>query len=119
MTLEVGFLLVLPDVMPVGPRVNPPVESRQIVPGKVLTVFRELDAEPLVRTPMQAGKKSFDHGPRLQLHRAQPGNDGRVEEAQIASRKGRWHLYIPLLGRGTASSSRSTRLSAVIRSDSA
>ena len=46
--LEVGLLLELLDVVPIGARVDLPVERRQIVAGQVLPVLGELDAEALV-----------------------------------------------------------------------
>src|SRR5688572_6168055 len=119
MTFEVGLLLELLDVVTVGAGVDLPVERGQIVAGEVLPVFGELDGKPLVRAAMQAGEEPFDHRPCLQLHRPQPRDDGGIEKAQVAG-GGRWrHGYIPLRGAGTAARSRSTRLSAVIRSDSA
>ena len=117
-TLQVGLFFVLLDVMPIASRVDLPVERGQIVARHVLAVLRELDAEALVRTSMQPREEPFDDRPRLQLHRAQPGNHGGIQEPQIARRRGR-HDYIPLRGGGTASSRRSTRLSADTRSDSA
>ena len=66
---------------------------------------------------MQAGNEALDDRPRLELQRAEPRDDGGVEKLPIA-RAGR-HAYIPLFGTGTASSSRSTIASELMRSDSA
>src|SRR5690606_33795363 len=109
--------LELLDVVPVRSCVDLPVERGEIVARQVLAIFGELDAEPLVRRAVQAGQEPLDHRPRLQFHRAEARDDTRVEETQVAGR-GR-HGYIPLRGAGTASSSRSTRVSEVTRSDSA
>ena len=119
MAFEVGLFLELLDVVPIAARVDLPVERRQIVAGQVLPVLGELDAESLVRAAMQPGEKAFHHRPRLQLHRPQPRHDGGVEKAQVARGGGSGHGYIPLRGAGTASSSRSTIVSDVTRSDSA
>ena len=100
MTLEVGLFLVLLDVVPVAARVDLPVERRQIVAGQVLPVLGELDAEALVGAAMQPGQESFDHRPRLQLHGAQPRDDGRIQEPQLARGGGHGHGYIPLCGSG-------------------
>ena len=119
MTLEVGLFLVLLDVVPIAARVDFPVERRQIVAGQVLPVLGELDAEALVRAAVEPGEEPFHHRPRLQLHGAQPRDDGRIQEPQVARGGGRGHGYIPLCGSGTASSNRSTIESGVTRSDSA
>ena len=120
MALEVGLLLEPLDVMPVAARVDLPVDGGQIVARQVLPVLGELDAEPLVRTAMQPRHESLDHRPRLQLHRPQPRKDRRDRETGgRAVVEAHAMAYIPLRGRGTASSSRSTSLSAVMRSDSA
>ena len=91
----------------------------EIVARQILPVLRKLDAEAFVRAAVQAREKSFHDRPRLQLHRPQPRDDGGIQEPQVAGRGGGRHGYIPLRGIGTASRSRSTRLSAVTRSDSA
>ena len=84
----------------------------------VLPVLGELDAEPLEGAAVQAGQEALDDGPCLQLERAQPRDDGRIEK--LAPRRlGHVVRYIPLFGTGTASISRSTMTSGVMRSDSA
>jgi hypothetical protein len=83
----------------------------------VLTVFRELDAEPLERTAMQPRDEALDHGPRPQFQGAKPRDDSGVEELPVA--RARRHAYNPLVGGGTASRSRSTIASELMRSDSA
>jgi hypothetical protein len=119
-TLEVGFFFVLLDVVPIAPGVDLPVEGGQVVAGQILTVLGELDTEAFVGAAMKTGKKPLDDRPRLQLHRSQLGNDSGIQESQVArGRRGRHDGYIPLRGIGTASRSRSTRLSADTRSDSA
>ena len=65
---------------------------------------------------MQTRDEAFDDRARFQLERAEPRDDGGIEKLPIA---GGWHGYIPLVGRGTLSSSRSTIASGVTRSDSA
>ena len=44
MAVEVGLLLELLDVIPIGSRVDFPVDCREIVAGNVLAVLGELDA---------------------------------------------------------------------------
>ena len=116
--IEVGFLFEFLDVVPIGARVHLPIDRRQIVAVDVLPVFGELHAEALERTAMQAGQKSFDDGAGLELQRAKPGDDGRVQELARAFAR-RWHDYIPLLGSGTAPISRSTIASGPMPSDAA
>ena len=119
MTLEVGLFLVLLDVVPIAARVDLPVERGEIVAGQVLPVLGELDAETFVGAAVQPGEEPFHHRARFQLHGPQPRDDGRIQEPQVARGGGRGHGYIPLCGNGTASSSRSTIVSGVTRSDSA
>ena len=119
MTLDVRVLFEALDVMAVAARVYLPVDGGQIVSGQILPVLGEFDAEPLVRTPVQPCHESLDHRPRLELHRCQPRKDRGVEKPELRGVAGGPMAYIPLRGRGTASSSRSTSLSGVMRSDSA
>ena len=81
-----------------------------------LPVFGELDAA-LERTAVESREEPFDDRSRLELERAEPRHDRRVEELPLAHACG--HRYIPLSGRGTDSSSRSTIASELTRSDSA
>ena len=78
---EVGFLFVLLDEVLVGAREHLPVERGEIVAGQILPVLRELDAESLVRTAMQAGQEALDDRPRLEIDRAEPRDDRRIEIA--------------------------------------
>ena len=117
MTIEVGLLLELLHVVPIAARVDLPVDGREVVAGDVLPVFGELDAEALERAAMQAREEAFDDRPRLELERTEPRHDRGVEELTLADACG--HRYIPLFGRGTDSSSRSTMASELTRSDSA
>ena len=64
---------------------------------------------------MEAREKSLDDRLGLQLERAEARDDGGIEKRALA----RLHPYIPLFGTGTASSSRSTMASGVMRSESA
>ena len=91
MTIEVGLLLELLDVVPIASRVDLPVERGQIVAGQVLPILREFHAESLVWTPMQSREKAFHHRTRLQFHGRQPCDDGRVEEPEIAIGGGGGH----------------------------
>src|SRR5215470_15949355 len=116
LTMQVGFFFVLLDVVAVAARVDLPVHRREIVAGNVLAVFGELDAESFERTAMQAGDEPFDDRAGLELESAEASDHSRIEELAIARRPG--HGYIPLFGTGTVSSSRSTTLSALMRSDS-
>jgi hypothetical protein len=52
--LEIGFGLILLDEVSIGARVDLPVERGQVITRQVLAIFREFDAEALVRAPMQA-----------------------------------------------------------------
>ena len=58
---EVGFLLVFADVETVALAVYLPVQVPDLVTGDVLAVLFELDAETLVRRPVQARAKAFHH----------------------------------------------------------
>ena len=117
MAIEVGLLLELLDVVAIAARVDLPVDGREVVAGDVLAVLGELDAEALERAAMQAREEAFDDRPRLELERAEARHDRGVEELPLARACG--HRYIPLFGTGTASSSRSTIASELMRSDSA
>ena len=110
--VEVGLLLELLDVVAVAARVDLPVERRQIVAGQVLAVLGELDAEALERAAVQARQEALDDRPRLQLERAEPRDDRGIEKPQVARRGRRPSATCRCAGRGTASSSRSTIVSA-------
>ena len=71
MAVEIRLFLELLDEVPIGARVDFPVERRQIVAGQVLPILRELDAESLERAAVQAGQKAFDDRPRLEIERAE------------------------------------------------
>ena len=102
MALEIGLLLELLDDVAIGPRVDLPVERRQIVAGQILAVFGELDAEALERAPVQAGEKSLDDGARLQIERPEPRDRGGIEEARARASAMARIAYSPLAGGGTA-----------------
>src|ERR1700674_4086342 len=101
--------------MPVGSRVDLPVDRRDIVPGHVLTVFGKLNAEALERTAVKTREEALDDRAGLELESAQARQDRGVEELPFAH-AGR-HGYMPLLGGGTSSSRRSMIVSEVMRSD--
>src|SRR5262249_54474941 len=116
-TIEIGFLFELLDVMAIASSVDLPVDRGEIIAGDVLTVLREFDAEPFEWTAMKARQESFDDGARFQLQVAEARDDRRIEKLAFAH--ARRHGYIPLFGSGTDSSRRSTIASELIRSDSA
>ena len=117
MAVEVRFLLELLDVMAIASGVDLPVDRRQIVAGNVLAVFSELDTESFERAAMKAREEPFDDRTGLQFQVAEARNDRRIEKLAFARAGG--HGYIPLFGSGTVSSSRSTMVSELMRSDSA
>src|SRR5262249_20974557 len=59
-SLQVGLFLVLLDVIAVGLAIGAPVDVTDFVAWVILPMFREFDAEALVRTLVHSGKKSFD-----------------------------------------------------------
>jgi hypothetical protein len=71
----------------VGSREHLPVERRQIVAREVLTILRELDAESFVGTAVEAGQKTFDDRARLEIDRAEPRDDRRIEKPCWPSHK--------------------------------
>ena len=114
--IEVGLLFELLDVVAIAARVDLPVDRRQIVAGDVLAVFGELDAEAFERAAVQAERKpstivrAFNSSvPR----RATTAGSRNCRSRAVAT------AYIPLLGTGTVSISRSTIASELMRSDSA
>src|SRR6188472_2653783 len=107
MAIEVGLFFELLDVVTVAARVDLPVEPCEIVAGKVLAVLGELYAEALERAAVQTRQKSFDHRPRLQLHRPEPRQHGWIEKPEVPRFGGRGHRHMPLRGTGTDSSRRS------------
>src|SRR5262245_45724281 len=120
MAIEVRFLLELLHIVAVAARVHLPVDTGEVVARQVLPVLCELDAEPLEGAAMEPRQKSFDDGARLQLERPEPRDDRGVEKPELSrARMGSHGGYKPLLGTGTASRSRVTMPSELMRSDSA
>ena len=78
MAAEVGFVLELPDVIPVAPGINAPVEMAGVVAGGVLAVFGELDGETMIGTAVQAGPETLDHRAGTQLQAADAHERGRI-----------------------------------------
>ncbi len=76
---EVGFLLVLFDIKPVGAPENPPVEVPRIVAGGVLAMLGELDAEPLVGAGVQARDEPLDDAPGHQRQVLHPRQGSGVQ----------------------------------------
>ena len=120
MTLEVGLFLEFLDVVPVAARVDLPVERGQIVAGEVLPVLGELDAEAFVGTAVEPGQEPL-RPPSAPSAPCVPSRAMTAGSRNLSSRavEGAGIGYIPLCGTGTASSSRSTIVSGVTRSDSA
>ena len=52
-TAEIGFLLILLDVIAVELGVSLPVDVANFVPWRILAMFGELDAESFIRTGME------------------------------------------------------------------
>jgi hypothetical protein len=77
---EIGLLFVLLDVVPVCLSVNFPIDEPDRISWHVLPVFRELDAEPVVRAPVESGDEPLDHEPGTQLHVCEPRDDVGVQE---------------------------------------
>src|SRR5438270_12284168 len=64
MSLEVGFLFELFDVIAIGFAIGPPVDVADFVARIVLAMLGELDAEAFVRALVNAGEETFDEGAR-------------------------------------------------------
>ena len=64
---EVGFFLVLLEIVLVGLAENFPIDVAQIVALGILAMLGELDRETVVRTAMHAGDIAFDNQPGTQL----------------------------------------------------
>ena len=77
--LEVGLLLVLFDVEPVGLRPHLPVDVLDLVAGRVLAVAGELDGEAVVRALVLSGDEPFDDQPGPDVQALDALEDLRVE----------------------------------------
>jgi hypothetical protein len=75
---KIGFLLVFADVETVALAVYFPVKVPDLVSRDVLPVLLEFYAEPLVRGPVQAVAKSFDHSSCQNLMVGEPSEILRV-----------------------------------------
>src|SRR5262245_40767544 len=117
MAVEIRFFLEFLHVVAIAARVDLPVDRRQIVTRQVLAVLGELDAESFEGTAVEPREKPFDNRASFQLEGAEARHNRRIEKLAFARAGG--HSYIPLFGRGTVSSSRSTIASELMRSDSA
>ena len=107
---EVGLLLVLLEVEPLGAAVDLPVDVLDVVAGGVLAVLRELDREPVPRAPVPPGEVALDELPRLQFEAVDAGENRRIRERRHGYRSP---------SRGTSASSFRTISSGVTRSASA
>ena len=58
---EVGLLLELSDVVPIGPAEYLPVKVTKIVPSHVRTMLKKIRAETVERRSMQTGNRPLDH----------------------------------------------------------
>ena len=67
--LEVGLFFILLDVITVGLSQNSPINVADFVARIILPMLGELDAEPLVRTLVDAGEKALDDRAR---HHGEP-----------------------------------------------
>lgn len=72
---QVGFLFVLLEVIPFGPRVDFPVDMADIVAGGVFAVLSELDSEAVAGTAVPTGEIALDHMSRGDFERINPGDD--------------------------------------------
>jgi len=73
--LEVRFLFVLLDVVPVSPAEDLPVDVLDFIAPHVLAMLRELDTETMIGALMKAGNKTFDDEPGPELHVGESGNN--------------------------------------------
>jgi len=92
MALQVRLFFELLDVVSIAAREDLPIDGREIVARQVLPIFRELDAEPFVGTPMQPDEEALDNRPGAQFHRADSGDDGGIEKAELVAARRRGHL---------------------------
>ena len=76
----VGVGLVLLDEVPIGPRVQPPVDAPDVVAGHVAAMLGEVDRRAEVRRPVQAVDEAIDDRPREQLEVLDAREDLRVDE---------------------------------------
>ena len=74
MAFHVGFLLESAEVMPVGPREDPPVHQRGIITRRVLAVFVELDGRAALAAAVAARQVALDHRLRRELVAAKPAD---------------------------------------------
>lgn len=77
---DVRLRLEFLDVVAIGLGINVPVEVLQIVAGRVLAMFRELDRKALEGAGMQAGEKPFDDELGPQVEPSNLGDDIRTKK---------------------------------------
>ena len=77
---EVGFLLVLLNVVAVGAGEDGPVEVFEFIAGDVFAVLGELDGEAFVGGFVEAGESAFDDAADGEFEAAELGGLGGAEE---------------------------------------
>ena len=63
---EIGFLLVLLQIQPLGAAQQFPIHVPDIIAGDIFAVLGEFDGKAAQGGFMFAGHEAFDHVPRLQ-----------------------------------------------------
>ena len=84
--LEIGFLFILLDVIPVGLAVGAPVDMSDLVARAVLPMLGELHRKPLEGALVQTRHHPFNHEPREQFEPAETGQRGGVEFGFLGDR---------------------------------
>jgi hypothetical protein len=78
---HVRLFFILLDVETFGAGEHFVVEMARVVAGRVFAVFGEFDAEPLIRTGVQSGDRTFDHSTRYDCEVLHAGQGRRLKIA--------------------------------------
>ena len=81
--------------MPIGTRLEPPVDAPDVVARHVRPMLGEVGRRPQVRRTMQAVDESFDDGPREQLEIPDLRENGRIDKLESGSRRSRTKVLLP------------------------
>src|SRR4029453_19281577 len=88
-TAEIGFFFVLLDIIAVELGIGLPVDVENLIPRRILAMFGELDAEPLVGTGVKTGDQPFHDIPGAEQEARNLGERERIEIVRFVGHQGR------------------------------